>query len=111
MQKLLSIPSHSSHSKSLLQKKSHSFKAKPQTALTSFFQPKLSINQRNDVYKQEADSMADRVMQMPGNITSYVNRNWCTDKDAVRERYLKTAISHYYERSENQKGHRDEELC
>jgi hypothetical protein len=29
-----------------------------------FFQPKLSINQPNDVYEQEADHMADKVMRM-----------------------------------------------
>src|SRR5947208_1511122 len=28
-----------------------------------FFQPKLTINQPNDVYEQEADAMADHVMQ------------------------------------------------
>lgn len=28
-----------------------------------FFQPKLSINQPNDVYDQEANAMADKVMQ------------------------------------------------
>lgn len=35
----------------------------------SFFnpiiQPKLSINQPNDIYEQEADAMADKVMRMP----------------------------------------------
>lgn|GEM_PF-3383535 len=30
-----------------------------------FFQPKLSINQPNDVYEQEADAMAERVMHAP----------------------------------------------
>ncbi len=30
----------------------------------SFFQAKLSINQPNDVYEQEADAMADKVMRM-----------------------------------------------
>ena len=36
----------------------------------SFFQPKLSINQPNDVYEQEADQMADKVMRMPaGNLS------------------------------------------
>jgi flagellar motor protein MotB len=29
----------------------------------TFFQPKLTINQPNDVYEQEADAMADHVMQ------------------------------------------------
>src|SRR5436190_1974912 len=32
-----------------------------------FFQPKLSINQPNDIYEQEADAMADKVMRMPDN--------------------------------------------
>ena len=32
-----------------------------------FFQPKLTINKRNDIYEQEADAMADRVMRMPVN--------------------------------------------
>lgn len=31
-----------------------------------FSQPKLSINQPNDVYEQEADAVADKVMRMPG---------------------------------------------
>ncbi|HWK04716.1 MAG TPA: DUF4157 domain-containing protein [Puia sp.] len=30
-------------------------------------QPKLTINQPNDAYEQEADAMADRVMRMPAN--------------------------------------------
>ncbi len=30
-----------------------------------FFQPKLTINPPGDVYEQEADAMADRVMRMP----------------------------------------------
>jgi hypothetical protein len=30
-----------------------------------FFQPRLTINQPNDVYEQEADHMADKVMRMP----------------------------------------------
>ncbi|MGN6212327.1 eCIS core domain-containing protein [Parafilimonas sp.] len=30
----------------------------------AFFQPKLSINQPNDVYEQEADEVADKVMRM-----------------------------------------------
>ncbi len=32
-----------------------------------FFQPKLTINQPNDVYEQEADAMADKVIRMPDN--------------------------------------------
>ncbi len=34
-------------------------------SLAKFFQPKLSVNQPNDVYEQEADAMADHVMRMP----------------------------------------------
>ena len=30
-----------------------------------FFQPKLAVNQPNDVYEQEADAVADKVMRMP----------------------------------------------
>ncbi|MDP9076959.1 MAG: DUF4157 domain-containing protein [Bacteroidota bacterium] len=31
----------------------------------AFFQPKLTVNQPNDVYEQEADAMADKVMRIP----------------------------------------------
>ncbi|SDP92475.1 protein of unknown function [Mucilaginibacter sp. OK268] len=34
-------------------------------AASSFFQPKLTVNQPNDIYEQEADAMADKVMRMP----------------------------------------------
>ncbi|WPU91354.1 DUF4157 domain-containing protein [Mucilaginibacter sabulilitoris] len=34
----------------------------------TFFQPKLSINKPNDVYEQEVDHMADKVMRMPDPI-------------------------------------------
>jgi hypothetical protein len=30
----------------------------------AFFQPKLTVNQPNDIYEQEADQMADKVMRM-----------------------------------------------
>ena len=33
-----------------------------------FFQPKLTINQPNDVYEQQADHMADKVMRMPSSL-------------------------------------------
>src|SRR5882757_6010418 len=36
----------------------------------SFFQPKLTVNQPNDIYEQEADSMADRVMRMSDPISN-----------------------------------------
>ncbi|MGN6640220.1 MAG: eCIS core domain-containing protein, partial [Mucilaginibacter sp.] len=32
-----------------------------------FFQPKLAINEPGDVYEQEADAMADKVMHMPAS--------------------------------------------
>lgn len=34
------------------------------THAVPFFQPKLTINQPNDIYEQEADAMADKVMRM-----------------------------------------------
>src|SRR5690349_8850368 len=41
----------------------------------SFFspviQPKLTINQPNDIYEQEADAMADKVMSMPDPSINY----------------------------------------
>lgn len=36
-----------------------------------FFQPKLSVNQPNDEYEQEADAVADKVMRMPANNPSF----------------------------------------
>lgn len=35
-----------------------------------FFQPKLTINQPNDEYEQEADATADKIMRMPNTVTS-----------------------------------------
>ncbi len=35
-----------------------------------FFQPKLAINQPNDVYEQEADAVADKAMQTPDHLLS-----------------------------------------
>lgn len=47
--------------------------ASSKDADTPFFkpivQPKLTINQPNDVYEQEADAVADKVMKMTGNDT------------------------------------------
>lgn len=45
-----------------------------------FFQPKLTINQPNDIYEQEADAMADKVMRMG-------------DKQTMHESFFKPAIS------------------
>ena len=48
--------------KQLLQRSSADFNAV--NAKGFFIQPKLTINQPNDVYEQEADAMADKVMWM-----------------------------------------------
>jgi hypothetical protein len=40
-------------------------KKQTETNGKAFFQAKLSINQPNDAYEQEADAMADHVMRMP----------------------------------------------
>jgi hypothetical protein len=40
-------------------------KTDKQKAGAVFFQPKLTVNQPNDVYEQQADAMADSVMRMP----------------------------------------------
>src|SRR5438552_4437127 len=37
-----------------------------------FFQPKLTINQPNDAYEQEADAVADKVMRMQEASPSFV---------------------------------------
>jgi hypothetical protein len=42
----------------------HSSSLKPKASGLPFFQPKLTVNQPNDVYEQEADAMADQVMRM-----------------------------------------------
>ncbi|MDR6943343.1 eCIS core domain-containing protein [Mucilaginibacter pocheonensis] len=36
----------------------------PQSSGSVFFQPRLTVNQPNDIYEQEADAMADHVMRM-----------------------------------------------
>ncbi|MBB6127735.1 eCIS core domain-containing protein [Mucilaginibacter lappiensis] len=38
--------------------------APPGSVCKPFFQPKLTVNQPNDIYEQEADAMADQVMRM-----------------------------------------------
>lgn len=48
-----------------------------------------------DLNQAEFDAMVDlsaHVGSVPSDFASYVNENWCINKDAVRERYLKTAI-------------------
>ena len=35
-----------------------------------FFQAKLTINQPNDMYEQEADAVADKVMRMPDKLSA-----------------------------------------
>lgn len=49
-----------------------------------------------DLNQAEFDAMVDlsaHVGSVPASFASYVNDNWCTNKDAVREKYLKTAIT------------------
>jgi hypothetical protein len=46
----------------------------------TFFQCKLTINQPNDIYEQEADAVADKVMRM-------------TDKDIVQTKFFKPPVS------------------
>lgn len=53
---------------------------KKQAAKAPFFQPKLSVNEPGDVYEQEADSVADRVMRMP-------------DQAAHESRFKKVSVS------------------
>lgn len=36
-----------------------------------FFQPKLTINQPGDIYEQEADAVAEKVMRMPANENTF----------------------------------------
>jgi outer membrane protein OmpA-like peptidoglycan-associated protein len=50
-------------------------------SIRPFFQPKLTINQPNDVYEQEADHMADRVMRMP-------------DPNLSQNAFFKPAVNH-----------------
>lgn len=43
---------------------------------SAIIQPKLTINQPNDIYEQEADAMADKVMRMPAEkITTFHSDN------------------------------------
>jgi len=44
-----------------------------QQAPVPFFQPKLTVNQPNDVYEQEADAMADKVMRMTNHEAVHTN--------------------------------------
>ncbi|MEX2512672.1 MAG: DUF4157 domain-containing protein [Cyclobacteriaceae bacterium] len=52
-----------SGSKTIPQKQGDFFRKK--NSAPFFIQPKLTINQPNDIYEQEADAMADKVMRMP----------------------------------------------
>ena len=45
-----------------------------------FFRPKLSINAPNDIYEQEADATAEKVMRMPG-------------EDVVQTKFIKPSVS------------------
>src|SRR5687767_7736527 len=61
-------------SSAILQNKNHRdssvndyFKYSPQPFIKPLVQPKLSINNPNDIYEQEADAMAEKIMRMPLN--------------------------------------------
>jgi hypothetical protein len=49
-----------------------------------------------DLNEAEFDAMVDlsaHVGSMPSEFANFVNDNWCTNKMAVRDRYLRTAIT------------------
>jgi hypothetical protein len=49
-----------------------------------------------DLNQAEFDAMVDlsaHVGSVPSDFANYVNENWCTNKEVVRDRYLKTAIT------------------
>ena len=49
-----------------------------------------------DLNQAEFDAMVDlsaHVGSVPAEFANFVNSNWCTNKDAVRTKYLKTAIT------------------
>ncbi|TWJ02464.1 uncharacterized protein DUF4157 [Mucilaginibacter frigoritolerans] len=58
-----------------------SSEAKVKSSSGFFFQPKLTINQPNDIYEQEADHMADKVMRM-------------ADPSANQNTFFKPAVNH-----------------
>jgi Domain of unknown function (DUF4157) len=51
--------------KNSVHSKGHGSVNKPGSFFKPVIQPKLTINQPNDIYEQEADAMADKVMRMP----------------------------------------------
>jgi hypothetical protein len=53
-----------------------------------FFQPKLTVNQPNDIYEQEADAMADRVMRMP-------------DTESTKQSFFKPVLTSIQRRCKN----------
>ncbi len=52
------------YSKSSKENEINACKRKSSSFFKPFFQPKLTINRPNDVYEQEADAVADKVMRM-----------------------------------------------
>ncbi|MDQ6661310.1 MAG: hypothetical protein M3Z24_10135, partial [Chloroflexota bacterium] len=64
MQSFSSISNHYKNQKS----SSSSYAQKKQSPFFNpFIQPKLAINQPNDIYEKEADAMAEKVMRMAVN--------------------------------------------
>ncbi|MEX2512674.1 MAG: DUF4157 domain-containing protein [Cyclobacteriaceae bacterium] len=56
------LTKHAARSKTIQPKQGSFFRKKDPSPF--FIQPKITINQPNDVYEQEADAMADKVMRM-----------------------------------------------
>ena len=47
-----------------------------QASLKPFFQPKLAINQTNDIYEQEAEQVADSLMRKKGSQNNDAENPW-----------------------------------
>jgi outer membrane protein OmpA-like peptidoglycan-associated protein len=56
----------------------------------NFFQPKLAINQPNDIYEQEADNIADHVMPAPGQIPN--ENTFFKPAPATVQRYVSSNV-------------------
>jgi LysM repeat protein len=63
---------------------------------TPFFQPKLTVNQPNDPYEQEADAVADQVMRMRDGDTPVVQRMFAPS--------IQRACAHCEEKQKEQEG-------
>jgi hypothetical protein len=80
---------------------------------TLFFQPKLTINQPNDVHEQEADAMADKVMRMeqpgvqlkPLSISTVQRKcTHCEDEEKAQRKEMNEQETHADANLENYVG-------